>query len=60
MRCRCCDDALTDEELKLRDLVTGMVLDTCFVCLDAQGGATTGDVEYIESLTDIGIDHEYK
>lgn len=58
MKCRCCDAMLEPDELKLRCDITGMLLDTCFDCIDAQGSATTGDVDMTESLTEIGIDYE--
>ena len=33
MKCRCCDDDLSDYESSLKSEKTGEYLDTCLVCL---------------------------
>jgi hypothetical protein len=55
MKCKCCDVVLTETEIGYRDAFTGVPLDTCEDCLEAQGSSLVDD-EVIDSLFDIGID----
>jgi len=54
MKCKCCNEVLTDEEVTYQD-VDGYSLDTCETCLGEQDSYLVED-EYIENLKDIGID----